>query len=106
MGSNDCASKYVSYDAFNEGYRQMLNNLKELCPNSEIILCTLAKSPFYDDDERIKFNGAIVKYGEEFELKVLDLSNVDLSGKLVDSAHPNTLGMSELASEVIEELTK
>ena len=106
MGSNDCASKYVSYDAFNEGYRQMLNNLKELCPNSEIILCTLAKSPFYDDDERIKFNGAIVKYGEEFDLKVLDLSNADLSGKLVDSAHPNTLGMSELASEIIEELTK
>ena len=48
----------------------------------------------------------LTKFVEEFDLKVLDLSNADLSGKLVDSAHPNTLGMSELASEVIEELTK
>ena len=104
MGSNDCASKYVSVYDFNRDYPTMIENLQKLCPNSEIILCTLATSPFYSVSDQQAYNEVIAKYGNEYGLRVLDLSGADLTGKLVDSAHPNTSGMTEFANEVIEKL--
>ena len=104
MGSNDCASQYVSAYDFKRDYPTMIKNLQELCPNSEIILCTLATSPFYSTSSQDEFNDIIKMYAEEYKLKCLDLSGANLAGKLVDSAHPNTAGMTEFANEVIEKL--
>ena len=104
MGSNDCASKYVSLYDFDRDYPKMIENLQKLCPDSEIILCTLATSPFYTVSDQLEYNEVIAKYGNEYGLRVLDLSGADLTGKLVDSAHPNTSGMTEFANEVIEKL--
>lgn len=104
MGSNDCASKYVSLYDFNRDYKVMIENLQKLCPNSEIVLCTLATSPFYSKENQTEYNEVIKKYAEEYNLKVLDLVGADLTGHLVDSAHPNTSGMTVFANEVVEKL--
>lgn len=104
MGSNDCASQYVNVNDFDQAYLEMLNNLKELCPNSEIILCTLATSIFYEESDRIAYGEVIKKYGNEFNYKVIDLEDADISDKLVDSAHPNTSGMVEVAEEILKQI--
>jgi len=106
MGSNDCASKYVTLAQFDTGYKQMLQNLQQICPNSEIILCTLADSPFYTDDNMIAYNEAIRKYAAEFNCTLVDLESVSLAGLLVDSAHPDTPGMTVLAEKIVEELLR
>ena len=106
MGSNDCASKYVSKTDFSRGYKQMLDNLKKLCPESEIILCQLATSPFYETEEQLEYNEVIASYGEQYNLEVFDLSSVSLHGKLVDSAHPMSAGMNAVADKVTELLLK
>lgn len=106
MGSNDCASMYVTYAEFVKAYAIMIKNLKKLCPNSEIILCTLADSPFYEHDDMIEYNNVIRSNAKEFDLKLIDMEDISLHGKLVDSAHPNTDGMTVIADKIIEELTK
>lgn len=106
MGSNDCASKFVSKTEFSRGYKQMLDNLKKLCPNSEIILCQLVTSPFYEVEEQHAYNEVIASYGKEYNLEVFDLSSVSLHGKLVDSAHPMSTGMNAVAEKVTELLLK
>lgn len=102
MGSNDCASQYVSLLDFTRGYKKMIDNLQSLCPNSEIILCTLATSPFYSVEEQTSFNDVITNYGKEYNLTVFDLSSVNLEGKLVDSAHPSVSGMNVFADKMTE----
>ena len=106
MGSNDCASKYVTLDAFTKGYKKMLDNLQTIAPNSEIILCTLATSPFYTNENRISYNEVIENYGNQYNLQVIDLTTVNLSNHLVDSAHPNTSGMNLIAEKIVSDLLK
>ena len=85
----------------------MIENLQKLCPNSEIILCTLVSNPsFYSASDQEAYNNVIETYGEQFGLKVFDLSEVSLAGKLVDSAHPMTSGMTVFADKVTELLLK
>ena len=106
MGSNDCASSGITASGFDKDYSTMIENLKLLCPDSEIILMTLLTSPFYDIDNQKEYNDIIISKGEEFGLKVLDLSKASLAGHLVDSAHPAYSGMQVFANKVIEELNK
>ena len=106
MGSNDCASSGITASGFDKDYSTMIENLKLLCPNSEIILMTLLTSPFYDIDDQKEYNDIIISKGEEFGLKVLDLSKASLAGHLVDSAHPAYSGMQVFANKVVEELNK
>ena len=106
MGSNDCASGFVTSQMFDKGYSEMLQNLQQLCPNSEIILMTLLSSAFYDSQEQQTYNDIIKTKAKDFNLQVLDCSSASLAGHLVDSAHPNYSGMQVLANKVIEELNK
>jgi len=106
MGANDCASQYVTDTAFNQGYTIMLNNLKEMCPDSEIILCTLPQTKYYSNANQAIFNKVITDHAEKFELKVVDCSTVSIANHLVDSAHPNTEGMTVVANQMIKELLK
>ena len=106
MGSNDCASGSVTKEMFDKGYSQMLENLKTLCPNSEIILMTLCSSPFYDRTEQLAYNEIIKTKAKDFNLSCIDISQASLSGHLVDSAHPAFSGMKVVAEKVIEELNK
>lgn len=104
IGANDCASKYVDYSEFYRGYKMMLDHLQILCPESELVLCTLPTSPFYSDSERTKFNNGIREYAETYDLKLVEIEGVSLAGHLVDSAHPNTSGMTLVAEAVVQGL--
>ena len=84
----------------------MLNNLKEMCPDSEIILCTLPQTKYYSNANQAIFNKVITDHAEKFELKVVDCSTVSIANHLVDSAHPNTEGMTVVANQMIKELLK
>ncbi len=106
IGSNDCASRYVSESQFDSGYKQMLSKLEVLCPETELVICTLPTSPFYTTANLNIYNGIIKKYAAEFELKLIDLQPVDLAGQLIDSAHPKKAGMDLIANKIIEELLK
>ena len=106
MGSNDCASQYVSLEQFDSGYKLMIERLQSICPESKIYLMTLAQNKLYTDENRVLYNEVILKYANEFNLDVIDLSNTNLKPYLVDSAHPSKDGMVIFANAVIEELRK
>lgn len=106
MGANDCASQYVTETAFNQGYTLMLNNLKKICPDSEIILCTLPGTKYYSEAAQQSFNKIIIEHAEKFALKLVDCSSAYIGNNLVDSAHPDTAGMTIVAEKMIEELLK
>lgn len=104
MGSNDCASPYVSEENFLAGYKVMLDKIKGLCPNSEIILCTLPISNLYSNESGKAYNKIITDYAKEYQLKVIDFSKIDITGDLIDSAHPKRSGMTKLANLAIDTL--
>lgn len=102
MGSNDCASKFVGIRDFRNEYKVMLDKLQKLCPNSEIILCTLAISKLYTVENQIEYNEVIRNYANNYNLKLIDLEKTDISNDLVDSAHPNRNGHNIFAKKVME----
>ncbi len=105
MGTNDCGSQYVTHDAFDSSYKVMLDKIKVLCPNTEIILCTLpVTGSFYSETDRTTYNATITKYATEYSLEVIDFASVDVSGSLLDAVHPNAAGHVLLAEKVIEKL--
>ena len=102
MGSNDCASQYVSVNQFITGYKTMIERIKEVCPDSKIYLCTLATSTkFYTTSSQEEFNAVIRQYAEEFNLTLIEMKDVNITNNLVDSAHPNSAGMEIFANGVI-----
>lgn len=106
MGSNDCASKYVTLEEFSNGYELMLQRVKKLCPNAEIILLTLPGSGLYSEEARIEYNGVITDFGTEFGYKVIDLAEISIADVLCDSAHPYKRGMDKIANFLVKELLK
>lgn len=101
MGSNDCASKYVGVNDFRAQYKIMIQKLQKLCPDACIMVCTLAKSKFYSENDQALYNQVISDYASEYNLKLLDIANADISDHLVDSAHPKKSGMSIIANAII-----
>lgn len=106
MGSNDCASIYVDLQGFGPAYERMLAKLQVLCPDAEIVVCTLAKTIFYSAEDQAAYNEKIIEAANKYNATLLDLSDADISDHLVDSAHPKTSGMNIIANKVIEELLK
>ena len=106
MGSNDCASIFVDLQGFGPAYEKMLQKLQALCPDAEIVVCTLAKTIFYSSEDQAAYNEKIIEAANKYNATLLDLSDADISNHLVDSAHPKTSGMNIIASKVIEELLK
>jgi len=104
MGSNDCASPYVSLEDFTKAYKVMLDKIKVLCPDAEIILCTLPVSELYAEADRLQYNEVIEDYAQEYALEVIPLSDVDITSDLVDSAHPYRSGMTKISKKVVETL--
>ena len=106
MGANDAASSSISEAKFKERYKVMLDNLVEMAPNMDLILMTLPISKLYSSERRIAFNKIIADYASEYNFKLVDISSVDITNDLVDSAHPKTSGMKILADAIVEILTK
>ena len=106
MGSNDCASKYVDETQFSTGYDDTIKGVQNICPDAEIVLVTLPISKLYTEENRVSYNAIIRSYGEKYNLKVCELSDLDISNNLVDSAHPKTSGMRLVADKIVEDLLK
>lgn len=106
MGSNDCASQYIGHATFGPAYERMLQKLQALCPNAEIVVCTLATTIFYEASEQAKYNATITECANKYGATLIDLSKVDISNYLVDSAHPNKAGMTLIAEGILEALLK
>lgn len=106
MGSNDCASAYVSLDSFQSAYKIMITKIKKICPNSEIIVCTLPTTVFYSKQNQTDYNRVITECAAENNLKTIYLDEIDISNYLVDSAHPLKSGMTLIADKVVEYLLK
>ena len=105
MGSNDASAKF-SEKQFSEAYQKMIDNIKELSPETEIILITLAESKLYDNETRLIYNKVIRNIGLENELEVIDIENASIKDKLIDSAHPHYEGMEYMATEILSKLEK
>ncbi len=106
MGSNDCASSFVNLADFRSQYKVMLDKLKKLCPKAEIILCTLPISKLYKTENKTSYNQVITSYATNYNLKLVDLGNIDISNNLVDSAHPNRSGHTIIEKAIYESLFK
>ena len=104
MGTNDCASKYVNVNTFKEAYMTMLYKLKTISPNSEIILINLPISKLYTIDFQYELNQVIGKCAEDFKHKLIDISELDMTNSLIDSAHPNSNGMKILSKAILDSL--
>lgn len=106
MGSNDCASSFVDLGSFRSYYKVMIRKVQKLCPNSEIVVCTLPTSIFYSSANQKDYNDAILESAVENQLKVIHLDEINTSDYLVDTAHPKKAGMSLIAEKVVEYLLK
>lgn len=105
MGSNDCHSP-VALNSFETAYKNMLSNLKQLCPNSEIVLCTLPSSKLYLDENKVAYNKIISNFASKNSYKLINLDKINLEDDLVDSAHPNKYGMEKIAKQVVSDMLK
>jgi len=106
MGANDAASSIVSEAKFKERYKIMLDNLVEMAPDMEIVLMTLPISKLYNAERQTSFNKIISDYAKEYNFRLIDIKNVDITNDLVDSAHPKTSGMKILSDAIVDILTK
>lgn len=103
MGSNDCHAPYT-VNSFKSAYKKMLTNLKQLCPNSEIVLCTLPTSNLYTKENQNAYNNVITEFATNY--KLVNLDKVDITNYLVDSAHPNKDGMEKIAEQIVKDMLK
>ena len=115
MGSNDCAActkntNGYNKESFDKYYRQMINKIKSLCPNTEIILCNLALSKLFTPSDQKDYNEVINNLANEYKLELINFSDVDLTQPLdgvkliVDSGHPSRKGMDIIAKRFYDEL--
>ncbi len=104
MGSNDCAGVPVS--DFDADYKVMIDKLKDLCPNAELLLCTLPQSKLYTNDNQKEFNAVIRKYANEYSLKLIELEDLSIVEYLIDSAHPGKEGMKVMGEKIVSEMLK
>lgn len=103
MGSNDCHVPYT-VNSFKSAYKKMLTNLKQICPNSEIVLCTLPTSNLYTKENQNAYNNVITEFATNY--KLVNLDKVDITNYLVDSAHPNKDGMEKIAEQIVKDILK
>ena len=107
MGSNDANDRSgINAKTFDEKYRSMIDQISELCKGVEIVLCTLPKSNLYPTSRQTEFNEIINTIASDYNLKVINLDKVDLVPHLIDSAHPGTSGMTEIANQIVKDLLK
>ncbi len=108
MGANDAASPYIDVQLFDAAYEKMIENIKLLAPNAEIIVCTLPSLPLYSENDQIEYNEVIRKHASNNGCTIIEFEQVftrsEISNYLVDSAHPDFAGMKKLAEQAINTL--
>ncbi len=107
MGLNDCRSN-VSLADFKAAYNVMLSKLKTAYPNAQIILCNLTTGPYTTGYGDIAGYNQFIKQtaiDNNFPLidkeKAININNYE--SLIVDSVHPNEVGMDKLAEQTIND---
>ena len=107
MGANDAGSSYITVNQFDTAYAEMIQNIKDESPNSEIILCLLPPLWIFTKEEQASYNAIIQKYATENGFTYFDFNTAFTRASnylyLVDSAHPNKAGMDKLAEVAIRD---
>ena len=111
MGVNDGVSK-VSQSQFEKGYRQMLDLIKTNFPSCQVFVCTLPYETYTDGTYRAGYNSTIENLAEEYNLPVIDLSNIwdettEIKNNwhyLYDNIHPGVLGMQKISQQAIKSI--
>ncbi|MBQ8292284.1 MAG: InlB B-repeat-containing protein [Bacilli bacterium] len=120
MGANDIVNGF-SPERFEEEYCLMLDRMKEVCPNSEFIICNILYNtctegqnpdPRYDAYEhpglRAELNEVLARIAEKYGCPLVDLSKLiseetDTPNNwyyLGDNMHPSDKGMEIIAEEI------
>ncbi len=105
MGSNDAHAKYNN-EMFEQAYEKMIREIEKVAPNAKLILCTLPKSNLYTDEVRFGYNEIIRNLALKYNQILVDLETTDITGALVDSAHPNNSGMEIISDAILNGLKK
>ena len=114
MGMNDWAF-CVLPEEFEFEYRRMLQDIKQLYPESEIWCATLLRGFIDDSHEELFFNSdgcisqkiysdIIRKVAEETEVCVADLGKYAVEYETIDGVHPNKSGMKTLSELWLKEM--
>lgn len=119
IGMNDSLARVdTSYGAkpedFEAAYRRMLDNIYSLYPKVDLFLCTLSYECNYESGTKAeyleehlansaKLNEVIRKLAAEYDIPVIDFTTAyNSKDYLVDTVHPNALGMQALANKAVE----
>lgn len=101
MGGNDAPSHYITLEQFDAAYGVMIQKIKNLASESEIVVCSLPPIPLYNASEQTHYNNVIKKYATDNGFTILyfekAFSRTETSEYLVDSANPNKTGMNKIA---------
>ena len=87
-------------------YRIMIELLQNMAPDMDLVLLTLPISKLYSAERRTDFNNIIKTIASDYNLKIIDLGNVDISNDLCDSAHPYKSGMTIIANALVDGFEK
>ena len=117
MGMNDCLvdPKDVTVSEFRTSYENMINNIYMLYPNVKLFVCTLGFDVYYQNKSNLEdhltqkeeFNKVITEIANEKNIPLIDFANAYHSQDyLLDTVHPNNLGMIELSKLAVEAIKK
>lgn len=107
MGANDLAGNFKN-STFETSYKKMIANIKEMSPDTEIILCGLLNlTSFYTYERLVEYNEIIKGIATENDFIYIDFTKAVITSEdLIDRAHPTKSGQAKMAQVVIEELRK
>lgn len=114
MGSNDCAASEsypgtYNVNVFATAYQQMLDKIQALCPDSEIIIVTLAQSKMFSSNSVAIYDNTLKSIAAKYNLKLVDLQGLDNTkpkdgvALIVDAGHPSKAGNDEIAKYFLEQ---
>ncbi len=117
MGMNDCLvdPKDVTVAEFEKSYENMINNIYKLYPDVKLFVCTLSYDVNYQNKPNLdahltqkeNFNQVIRKIANNHQIPIIDFASAFTSSEyLLDTVHPNALGMVELSKLAVEEIKK
>lgn len=113
MGMNDCLvdPNNVTVDEFKTSYENMINNIYLLYPDVQLFVCTIGFEVNYQNKSNLDkhlaqkeaFNQVIIECAKNHGISIIDFANAyDSKDYLMDTVHPNALGMIELSKIAVK----
>lgn len=106
MGMNDSLVKDIKTADFEVSYNNMVKHIYEIFPNVDLFICTCSYEEYCVKNGMASthnvvtpaINEIITRIGRQQNIPVIDFSSAYSDNScLIDTVHPNALGMSKLA---------